>query len=200
MLRDLRGGGLLGTLVGRWEAPAGRTISACSWLQGPSRPRAGAWGASRSAPTRGQGGGEERSGVPKENPAPSGVLEKLSPKDTQAWMCGSREGSSETRSGCQGRGKIPRDHAGGRFLKEATPGGRPWEGPPGERADSTTRPQGRQEAAGPRGLQTEAGVTCGRQRRGEAGPQSPGCQRSGSSGPSSKRRGATLAILAGHPS
>lgn len=59
-----------------------------------------------------------------------------------------------------------RDHAGGRFLKEATPGGRPWEGPPGERADSTTRPQGRQEAAGPQGLQTEAGVTCGRQERG----------------------------------
>lgn len=108
VLRDLRGGGLLGTLVRRWEAPAGRTISACSWLQGPSRPRAGAWGASRSAPIRGQGGGEERSGVPKENPAPSGVLEKLSLKDTQAWMCGSREGSSETRSGCQGRGKIPR--------------------------------------------------------------------------------------------
>ena len=98
-----------------------------------------------------------RSGVPKENPAPSGILEKLSPKDTQAWMCGSREGGSETRSGCQGKGKIPRDQAGGQFLKEAAPGGRPREGPPGERAHSTTRPQGRREAARPWGLQTEAG-------------------------------------------
>lgn len=160
MLRELEGRGITGHAGGGGaggEAPAGRTIWPAAGSRAPADPEQGRRGASRVAPTWGQGGGEEWSGVPKENPAPSGILEKLSPMDTQPWMCGSREGGSETWRGCQGEGKTPRDHAGGRFLKEAAPGGRPWEGPPRERADSTTRPQGRQEAARPRGLQTKAG-------------------------------------------
>lgn len=42
-----------------------------------------------------------------ENLAPSGVLEKVIPKDTQPWLCCPLEGSSDTRSGCQGTGGNP---------------------------------------------------------------------------------------------
>lgn len=41
-------------------------------------------------------------GVQRENLAPSGVLEKLIPKDTQPWLCCTQESSSDTRTGCLG--------------------------------------------------------------------------------------------------
>lgn len=41
-------------------------------------------------------------GVQRENLAPSGVLEKLIPKDTRPWLCCTQQGSSDTRTGCQG--------------------------------------------------------------------------------------------------
>lgn len=52
--------------------------------------------------------GEGGLGVQRENLAPSGVLEKLIPKDIQPWLCCTQEGSSESRTGRQGtERKLP---------------------------------------------------------------------------------------------
>ena len=90
VLRELEGRGFTGHVPGVGQAHTSPEDSpACSWLQGPGRPRARASGAPPgTAPTRVQGGGKEGSGVQRENLAPSGVLEKLIPKDTQPWLYG----------------------------------------------------------------------------------------------------------------
>lgn len=77
---------------------------------------------SSTAPTQVWEDGEGESGVQRENLAPSGILEKLIPQDTQPWLCYTRDSSSDTRTGRQGtERKLPEAILEGGFLKEAAP-------------------------------------------------------------------------------
>lgn len=87
----------------QWRGPEGRGSQAGAQLRGFRLPP---FLPAQLLPRSGRMG-DGAAGAQGENLAPSGVLEKVIPKDTQPWLCCPLEGSSDTRSGCQGTGGNP---------------------------------------------------------------------------------------------